>query len=847
MLYNNVSFCYPFRDYQTRVLDTLNEKLNDNKIHIVAAPGSGKTVLGLEIVRRLDIPVVVLTPSISIREQWIDRYLTLFVNKSDYDYWKNNISDSLDKPGIITVITYQALYTKYQDSGLEAASIELLKNGVKGIVLDEAHHLKREWWKALTELESFLNKPTIISLTATPPYDASGYEWTKYNNLCGEIDIELFTPEMVQKNSLAPYQDFVYLCTPADIETKKLLEENYNLISFYKEILTSDDFYKELSTSSLLTNTSEKTEFFLNNNQLLLSLVYCVKDYLIPGAYNHEPTEKLANNMINSWNKEITSAARSKVQAIRNTFNDKGTLELIFQSLIPVLIAGDNDLVSVDYKQKLNDELKSHHLLANSKFSVDKYNEKIDRILKNSSAKLSAICDIALSEIANMNDDLSMLILLDNIGKENMSCIGTSEPLSSIDCISIFENLRRCDSLDNVSSVKSSGIMGDIKASRLGVLCGSVCILPTDTRLPSNMNSKEIANTDYKQITINDTNRKSIVSFVTDLVNDRIINILVGTVSLLGEGWDAPAINTVILGSNVSSYVQSNQMRGRALRIDPTLSSKTANIWHLCTLNPVKYIDDNNNNIEETRYIASDEYRSLCNRFESLLGINVEGTDITNSIERLGLPLEVKVPFSSNYIKEYNDFSKNYASRRSMIYDQWSKINATYDLGKVRETILIPNQNSHSTLGSGQLSHGEIQSLANGFLSTLQQMELVSSKVKLNINRSFNIRKTKTLSINIDNCSSRERNLILNGLRTIICPGKYGRYVLRKGTLLRGPILLGIPDVLKNKNNITLFIKKISLPGLKLLETKSPEAIDLIMKNNIHEKRILKNILKCGK
>ena len=39
MLYQNISFKYPFRDYQTRVLNTLDEKLSDNKIHIVAAPG----------------------------------------------------------------------------------------------------------------------------------------------------------------------------------------------------------------------------------------------------------------------------------------------------------------------------------------------------------------------------------------------------------------------------------------------------------------------------------------------------------------------------------------------------------------------------------------------------------------------------------------------------------------------------------------------------------------------------------------------------------------------------------------------------------------------------------------
>ena len=59
------------------------------------------------------------------------------------------------------------------------------------------------------------------------------------------------------------------------------------------------------------------------------------------------------------------------------------------------------------------------------------------------------------------------------------------------------------------------------------------------------------------------------------------VRILIGTRALLGEGWDAPCVNTLILASTVGSFVQSNQMRGRAIRIDPAQPDKTANIRHL--------------------------------------------------------------------------------------------------------------------------------------------------------------------------------------------------------------------------------------------------------------------------
>ena len=58
------------------------------------------------------------------------------------------------------------------------------------------------------------------------------------------------------------------------------------------------------------------------------------------------------------------------------------------------------------------------------------------------------------------------------------------------------------------------------------------------------------------------------VNFVGDLFTSGKLQILIGTKSLLGEGWDSPCINSLILASFVGSYVLSNQMRGRAIRIN---------------------------------------------------------------------------------------------------------------------------------------------------------------------------------------------------------------------------------------------------------------------------------------
>ena len=57
-----------WRDYQERVLSNSEKYLADGKLHIVAAPGAGKTTLGIELFRGLGGPWLVLWPRITIRQ-----------------------------------------------------------------------------------------------------------------------------------------------------------------------------------------------------------------------------------------------------------------------------------------------------------------------------------------------------------------------------------------------------------------------------------------------------------------------------------------------------------------------------------------------------------------------------------------------------------------------------------------------------------------------------------------------------------------------------------------------------------------------------------------------------------
>ena len=47
------------------------------------------------------------------------------------------------------------------------------------ICLDEAHHLRTEWWKALEQFIKEMDGVDLVVLTATPPYASTPAEWKR--------------------------------------------------------------------------------------------------------------------------------------------------------------------------------------------------------------------------------------------------------------------------------------------------------------------------------------------------------------------------------------------------------------------------------------------------------------------------------------------------------------------------------------------------------------------------------------------------------------------------------------------------------------------------------------------
>lgn len=65
----NITFKFAWRKYQEELLDGLDFHLKNDYFHIVAPPGSGKTVLGLEVMLKINKPTLIFAPTISIKNQ----------------------------------------------------------------------------------------------------------------------------------------------------------------------------------------------------------------------------------------------------------------------------------------------------------------------------------------------------------------------------------------------------------------------------------------------------------------------------------------------------------------------------------------------------------------------------------------------------------------------------------------------------------------------------------------------------------------------------------------------------------------------------------------------------------
>ena len=634
-----------WRKYQKEVLDRFQDYQADRHVHLVAAPGSGKTTIGIELIARFGNPALVLVPTVTIREQWVDRIQTAFLGEGQR--LSDLVSQNLKEMKALTIVTYQAFHSamnqlQSQEDGEaeDFVGFDLLASlraqKVATLCLDECHHLRNEWWKSLEAFRKQYGQLKLISLTATPPYDSEPELWERYIRMCGEIDQEITVPELVKEDTLCPHQDFVYICSPTAEESEHLRQFEDRKWEYIHQLLVNPDFQALVSGSKVLKGDISSDVLLEDPKYLSAILIYMYSQGLtIPDSLENLLGAKRLPQVNSYW------------------------LELLLQS---VLYQTPDWYEDPDgFREKLESDLKARGLIEQRQVSLVKSKSR-DKILNQSLGKLSGIADIFLTEYKSMGQDLRQLVLADYIRKDFSTYLGDGQTgISQLGVLPYFESIRR------------KAQEQEIPVS-LAVLSGSVVILPTDVaaelkellpQVPLSFSSiGHLDPKDYVQVGF-PSSAKGIVMAVTELFQRGRIQVLVGTKSLLGEGWDAPCVNSLILGSFVGSFMLSNQMRGRAIRIWPGHPEKTSNIWHLVAVQAQALITLPG---EEPRPESNQDLQTLSRRMEHFLGLAYNQESIETGLDRLDFP---KPPFKKKQISEYNERVKSLSKDRAGLRQKW--------------------------------------------------------------------------------------------------------------------------------------------------------------------------------
>lgn len=676
MFDTNIRFKYPWRDYQARVLSNAQQFVDDGHIHVVAAPGSGKTVLGLELMRRINLPTIILAPTIAIRNQWAERFTTLFMDNADGKALPEWLSLDAHKPAKLTIITYQGLYSvldgkqykQEQEAAEEGAEEETggettleapeepepteseviivpevdfasdasapetkeetpppaarqpvsekaaayLKKlndlGIRTIIVDECHHLRKEWWRSLNDLQAGLKNPVIIALTATPPYDAEPAEWQRYQSFCGPIDVEVPVPELVGKGDLSPHQDYVCFSLLNDSEQETVGKIKKRIKEFIDSLKTDQEYIQALLGHPVFTDAASRERFVFETPEYFTA----VGSFLL--QVGQKAAAKPLLKMIGGrhWRRAPGFDERQAEILLQfSLYRDKYFLSDVHEALVARLREAGSRAGIIEARQvSLTD------------------NKALSAVLRNSVAKMDSVRYIVAFEQAAFGKDLRCVVLTDFIRREYLPPY--AGPLNKLGVVPIFETLRK--------TVGNSG------TEKLAILSGVIVAVPMAAKEAFTRQLSQVArelgapepqisfhpypsDERFTMCRVNDQTRQFVVRAVTQLFEAGEIEILVGTKSLLGEGWDAPAVNSLVLASTVGTFMLSNQMRGRAIRTDKRQPDKVANIWHLATILPGA-----GQIVDSAPPVTNDlgpEFNLLSRRFETFLGIDAT----TNSIE----------------------------------------------------------------------------------------------------------------------------------------------------------------------------------------------------------------------
>jgi superfamily II DNA or RNA helicase len=633
-----LAFGGTWRRYQALALDAFEDdrRHRRRRTHIVAPPGSGKTLLGMEIVRRLGTRALVLVPNTAVQEQWV---------RAAGRFGAPPGLAAADPSAPIACLTYQALCqlddpaaalgnlaerrwaaeraratgTTAQDAEQaalawtgEAAArrkrelaritaslkreiaraghgnvqlgqllsagarqrIQALRDGaVRTVVLDECHHLASLWGYIVREAIAELGDVHLVALTATPPDALTEQAAELYGSLLGPVDYTVPTPALVRERALAPYQELAWLTRPLDAEAGWLTEHDLR----FTELITTlhDDPGDGVVSMPAWVVSRMRDRSRGAGEEAAVSWTGFQR--------RHPALARAGARFLASGGLELPPGV-PRGEGYREPPDLDDWLVLLEDYALHCLAADPFELASGRYAA-IGAGLRALGFSL-TRQGIRRGASDVDRLLMNSGAKSAALVDVVGCEFDARGDRLRALVLAD-------------AELASVPAPSLAGVLRpeagsAPEAVRALAADARTAPLRPLLVSGRGLRCAEhdadalLAALTDAARGRAGELRAQPAGGGLVRLAAAGAGwqPRLWVELATRVFTAGATRLLVGTRALLGEGWDAPCVNCLVDLSSAATAMSVVQSRGRALRLDPDDPDKIASNWDIVCVAP---------------------------------------------------------------------------------------------------------------------------------------------------------------------------------------------------------------------------------------------------------------------
>ena len=594
-----------WRHYQQLALDAFEaDRLAErDRTLLVAPPGSGKTIVGLEIVRRIGSPALVLCPTQTIQRQWYDKQSLFGAPSPDLHLLTyQSLCQAGDPDGMLRAAAERrwlheraaAIGVPEADAQAEAAAwtgrareryerevgrlvarfkrdaatgkladippedmlaanararlSELRAAGVATVVLDECHHLASLWGALLKTVLDELAPAHVIGLTATNPDDLTPDEAGLYKTLLDEVDLLVPTPAVVREGHLAPYQELVQLCEPLTSERGWLAERHERFARVLDDLAEAPPSAEHLGLPVwLLARLRERRS---------------ADGAQMSWAEFARRSPRLADSGLRWLNsvgeKPPPDAPRGERSRAPLSIDD--WIVLLDDYALRCLRADESEEAA-----RRHSELQV--ALGDLGFSLTRQGIRrtggeVDRVLLASAAKPIAMCSLLTAELNARGESLCAVVL----------CDSERPPRQPDDSPLLLSGGGRgllaaiADEADTLVGLRPALVTGttfavppDDAGWWMATFAAFEDGLPADgfrADIEDGLAVLRHADASF------DSRRWT--DWATRVLGRHDSHLLVGTRGLLGEGWDCPQVNVLVDMTAVAADVSTRQMRGRS-------------------------------------------------------------------------------------------------------------------------------------------------------------------------------------------------------------------------------------------------------------------------------------------